>query len=174
MASNEKKKLSKRMSSKKSKEKKNPYSDRGIDKFSALLEEVEEKKRMIYTLLNPDEVSMIRFVPSGDNKLKPVVVTASNKAFKLKELPSKMMVEEEDEDDKKLLVEEGSGDGGKDRVQVKEEEIEIHGEEKKVNFQWFYMLGGMVILVLVLMAMFGRYWKTFYLLQLQKTICPRV
>ncbi|KAL8172056.1 hypothetical protein V2J09_023860 [Rumex salicifolius] len=92
------KKLLKRKSTKKG-ERENPYSDRGVEKFSALLAEIEEKKRTIYSKVNPEEVSVIRFVHSGDNKLKPVVVrTKSNKlASKRKEFDTSKTMEKEEE-----------------------------------------------------------------------------
>ncbi|GAB2293850.1 hypothetical protein Dimus_028061 [Dionaea muscipula] len=60
---------------------KNPYSSRGLDKFSALLAEIEEKRQKIYAENDPEEISLVRFVYSDDNSLKPLVVkqAAANK-----------------------------------------------------------------------------------------------
>ncbi|GAB2250348.1 hypothetical protein Droror1_Dr00013707 [Drosera rotundifolia] len=62
-----------------SKNGKNPYADLGLEKFSALLEEIEEKKRQIMSQINPEEAPVIRFSYSGDNDLKPIVVSAKGK-----------------------------------------------------------------------------------------------
>ncbi|KAL9266524.1 hypothetical protein AKJ16_DCAP25761 [Drosera capensis] len=64
---------------------KNPYADLGREGFSALLDELEEKKQKILSQVGPEDVSLIRFVHSDDNKLKPVVVVANgNKECKMK------------------------------------------------------------------------------------------
>ncbi|GMH03192.1 hypothetical protein Nepgr_005031 [Nepenthes gracilis] len=68
-----------RKSSSRSKDIKNPYSDRGLDKFSALLAEIEEKRQKIYSELGPEEISLVRFVYSNDNNIKPIVVKAKSK-----------------------------------------------------------------------------------------------
>ncbi|GMH13640.1 hypothetical protein Nepgr_015481 [Nepenthes gracilis] len=58
---------------------KNPYSDRGLDRFTVLLAEIEEKRQKIYSELDPDEISLVRFVYSNDNSIKPIVVMAKGK-----------------------------------------------------------------------------------------------
>ncbi|KAG5230793.1 ZCF TRANSCRIPTION FACTOR [Salix suchowensis] len=63
-----------RKSSKTSKTSKNPYSSRGLDKFSALLAELEEKKQQIYSQLGPEDVPMVRFVYSSSNDCIPLIV----------------------------------------------------------------------------------------------------
>lgn len=62
-----------------SKNGKNPYADLGLEKFSALLEEIEEKKRQVMSQINPEEAPVIRFSYSGDNDLKPIVVSTKGK-----------------------------------------------------------------------------------------------
>ncbi|GAB2222485.1 hypothetical protein Droror1_Dr00013708 [Drosera rotundifolia] len=64
-----------------SKDNKNPYSSRGLDKFSALLAEVEEKRQKVYTEHDPEEISLVRFVFSyHDSVLKPLVIKKSTAA----------------------------------------------------------------------------------------------
>lgn len=54
---------------------KNPYSNRGLDKFSALLAEIEEKRQQIYSQVNnPHEISLVRFEYDGDHDFKPIIV----------------------------------------------------------------------------------------------------
>ncbi|XP_057533220.1 uncharacterized protein LOC130811080 [Amaranthus tricolor] len=62
-----------------SKSNKNPYSTRGLDKFSALLAEIEEKRQQIYSQLDPDQISLVRFVYEGDHEFKPIVVKVKPK-----------------------------------------------------------------------------------------------
>lgn len=45
-----------------------------MDKFSALLAEIDEKRQKIYAQLNPDEISIVRFRYSPDHNIKPIVV----------------------------------------------------------------------------------------------------
>ncbi|KAK1427511.1 hypothetical protein QVD17_16197 [Tagetes erecta] len=53
---------------------KNPYSNRGLDKFEALLAELEDKKRKIFTQKGSQYISFVRFVYSNSNDVKPVIV----------------------------------------------------------------------------------------------------
>lgn len=55
---------------------KNPYSTRGLDKFSAFLAEIEEKRQKIYSEISPEKISFVQFDYSKDNNCKPIVVKA--------------------------------------------------------------------------------------------------
>ncbi|XP_021846398.2 uncharacterized protein [Spinacia oleracea] len=59
---------------------KNPYSSRGLDKFSTLLLKIEEKRQQIYSQVDPDEISLVRFAYSGDHGFKSIVVKAKPKS----------------------------------------------------------------------------------------------
>ncbi|XP_074270790.1 uncharacterized protein LOC141594667 [Silene latifolia] len=61
-----------------SKSNKNPYSTRGLDRFSALLTEIEEKRQRIYSKVDPQEISLVRFVYTDDHEFKPIVVKAKS------------------------------------------------------------------------------------------------
>ncbi|VFQ86816.1 unnamed protein product [Cuscuta campestris] len=52
----------------------NPYADRGLDKFSALLADIEAMKQKIYTQRDSDQISFVRFAFSNSNHVKPIVV----------------------------------------------------------------------------------------------------
>ncbi|KAL4311312.1 hypothetical protein GQ457_01G026970 [Hibiscus cannabinus] len=56
------------------KESKNPYSDLGLDKFSALLSEIEEKKQKIYSQTGAEDISLIRFRYKNSTDIVPIVV----------------------------------------------------------------------------------------------------
>ncbi|RYR06128.1 hypothetical protein Ahy_B06g085921 isoform A [Arachis hypogaea] len=63
----------------KSKTKKdNPFSTRGLDKFSALLADLDERRQRIYSQMNPHEISFVRFVYSSTNDFVPIVVKVKN------------------------------------------------------------------------------------------------
>ncbi|KAK1405633.1 hypothetical protein POM88_005238 [Heracleum sosnowskyi] len=62
-----------------SKGNKNPYADRGLDKFSALVAELDSKRKKIYTQKGSEDISLIGFVYSNSNHYKPIVVKLKNK-----------------------------------------------------------------------------------------------
>ncbi|GER37512.1 hypothetical protein STAS_13922 [Striga asiatica] len=54
---------------------KNRFADQGLDKFYALLSDLESKKQKIYTQKGAEDISFVRFVYTGDsNRAKPIVV----------------------------------------------------------------------------------------------------
>ena len=54
---------------------KNPYAARGLDKFSELLADLEEKRQKIYAQTDGSEdISFVRFVYKNSNDLVPIVV----------------------------------------------------------------------------------------------------
>ncbi|KAK8532158.1 hypothetical protein V6N13_131493 [Hibiscus sabdariffa] len=63
--------------SKRKKDTKNPYSTRGLDRFTALLEELEEKRQKIYSQTGSQ--SLVRFVYKNANDYVPVVVNLKDK-----------------------------------------------------------------------------------------------
>ncbi|KAK7321638.1 hypothetical protein VNO77_32470 [Canavalia gladiata] len=56
----------------------NPYSTRGLDKFSELLADLDEKRQKIYSQMNPHDISFVRFVYSNTDDFVPVVVKVKN------------------------------------------------------------------------------------------------
>ncbi|KAF2309635.1 hypothetical protein GH714_004394 [Hevea brasiliensis] len=63
-----------RKSRKSTKDSKNPYSTRGLDKFSALLADLEEKRQQIYSQVDSQDISFVRFVYSSSNDCVPIIV----------------------------------------------------------------------------------------------------
>ncbi|XP_057794352.1 uncharacterized protein LOC131010705 [Salvia miltiorrhiza] len=59
---------------------KNPYADRGLDKFYALLADLDDKKQKIYTQKGSEDISFVRFVYANDSdSVKPIVVKVKEK-----------------------------------------------------------------------------------------------
>ncbi|KAJ1385635.1 hypothetical protein SESBI_41512 [Sesbania bispinosa] len=56
----------------------NPYSSRGLDKFSELLADLNEKRQKIYSQMNPHDISIVRFVHSNTDDFVPIVVKVKN------------------------------------------------------------------------------------------------
>nr|GEU57028.1 putative ZCF37 [Tanacetum cinerariifolium] len=63
-----------RFSCRSRKENKNPYANRGLDKFEALLADLEDKKQKIFTQKGSHYISFVRFVYSNSNDVKPIIV----------------------------------------------------------------------------------------------------
>ncbi|KAG9147144.1 hypothetical protein Leryth_005386 [Lithospermum erythrorhizon] len=70
---------SKRSYSFKKKETKNRFADRGLDKFYALMSELDEKKQKIFTQKGAEDITLVRFVISNDNEIRPIVVKVKEK-----------------------------------------------------------------------------------------------
>ncbi|GLT71184.1 hypothetical protein SLA2020_432180 [Shorea laevis] len=75
-------KSSRRRSSHNNKQSKNPYSTRGLDKFSALLADLDEKRQKIYLQAGSQDISLVRFVHSNSNDWKPIIVKSKDKKEK--------------------------------------------------------------------------------------------
>ncbi|CAN4092161.1 unnamed protein product [Withania somnifera] len=133
----------------KSSNKNNPYSDRGLDKFSALLADLEDKKQRIYSQIGPDDISLVRFVFSNSNDAKPIIVKMKDKTNSSQPLESR----EVDED-----CQEGKAEP--------EPEPESEGRMKKNRVSWSlkwvnlkrpkYYFPLTIILILVFLAIYGR------------------
>ncbi|CAN0905701.1 hypothetical protein LINGRAHAP2_LOCUS23823 [Linum grandiflorum] len=55
--------------------KNNPYSNRGLDKFSALLSDLTEKRRQIYSTMSSQDPPLVRFVfPGSTDDCVPLVI----------------------------------------------------------------------------------------------------
>ena len=65
--------------SRKTRDSKNPYSTRGLDKFSALLADLEEKRQKIYSQVGSQDISLVRFAYSNSNNCVPIVVKLRDK-----------------------------------------------------------------------------------------------
>ncbi|KAF3446546.1 hypothetical protein FNV43_RR11726 [Rhamnella rubrinervis] len=62
-----------------SKGNKNPYSSRGLDKFSALLADLEQKRQKIYAETGAQDISFVRFVYKNSDDCVPIVIKLKDK-----------------------------------------------------------------------------------------------
>ncbi|XP_030528580.1 uncharacterized protein LOC115739565 [Rhodamnia argentea] len=60
------------------KKNKNPYANRGLDKFSALVADLEEKRKEIYLQSGSQDIAFVRFVSSSSDGFVPVVVKSKD------------------------------------------------------------------------------------------------
>lgn len=165
------KKLTKRrhsFCSRSNKDNKNPYSSRGLDKFEALLADLDGKRQKIYTQKGSEDISLVRFVYSNSNDVKPIVVKIKDhkKQDKEKENQHKL------ENTKTTLSSlEHAVDGGNRKtagsgkvVQQAKQSIDykkmisVDQLRKKFGEWWrpWYSLPLFVILILVFLVFFGR------------------
>ncbi|CAH9100638.1 unnamed protein product [Cuscuta epithymum] len=135
----------------------NPYANRGLDKFSALLAEIQDKKQKIYTQVGADEISIVRFVfSSNSNHVKPIVVKLKGGNTKKENTPARRSGESINNEDEVI----------KDVEKVKEtgccskRKFTKTVSWKKMTLEdWknprFYM-PLTIILILVFLAVYGR------------------
>lgn len=130
---------------------KNPYADRGLDKFYALLADLDDKKQKIYTQKGSEDIRFVRFVYDSD-KVKPIVVkvkdksppkTAEQRSFKASPVAQP---DDHEEETKKS-----------EKVMKKRRSLRCKGgftiEDLKHPHFYFPV---MVILILLFLAIFGR------------------
>ncbi|KAL7127577.1 hypothetical protein ABFS83_14G262100 [Erythranthe nasuta] len=157
-------KRSKRSKSLSNSSKINPYANRGLDKFSALLSDLDEKKQQIYMQMGSAEISFVQFVYSSDSKqVKPIVVkvrnSKNNHGF-LKRTPSNMSntVTPNPAD---------AADKSFDAVERDREMVTVVSQEQK-STRWntsfrpnSYCFFAILVLILLFLAINGRSFAIF-------------
>ncbi|KAM3305030.1 hypothetical protein P3S67_011896 [Capsicum chacoense] len=149
------KKPKKCLSRTRSSNKNNPYSDRGLDKFSALLADLENKKQRIYSEIAPDDISFVRFVFSNANDAKPIIVKMKDKKSSPKNYP-----EEKGESPIRELTHETYEECQQGKAKSEERPIKKSVSWKLI--QWkslkrpMFYLPLTIILILVFLAIYGK------------------
>ena len=144
--------VSKRRKSRRKRDSKNPYSTRGLDQFSALLAELEEKRQQIYSQMGTQGI--VRFVYRNSNDCVPVVVKLKDKKEE-KNKPGNT----EDHQPERYVSEV------LDKLQTpSESDKEV--DKKKKSFSWnvklqnlrrpSYHIPAVIILILLFLVLFGR------------------
>ncbi|KAK3231223.1 hypothetical protein Dsin_003104 [Dipteronia sinensis] len=157
------------------KDSKNPYSNRGREKFSALLSELEEKKKKILSKMGSEDISYVRFVYKDTNECVPVVVKVK-KDDKKEEKKNKCddhhyyinkKTTKHDHDSEimeNFLIDCLDADFQKKRDRIQRSESDKKIAIKRKKFSWnnniwrhpSYYFPLVVILILLLLAFFGR------------------
>ncbi|XP_049390957.1 uncharacterized protein LOC125855289 [Solanum stenotomum] len=136
--------------------KNNPYSNRGLDKFSALLADLEDKKQRIYSEIAPDDISFVRFVFSNSNDAKPIIVKLKDKKS------SKNYQEEKIEPPKKQMSREVYEDCQERKAESAEKRVIKKSVSNWSSMKWenlkrpMFYLPLTIILILVFLAIYGR------------------
>lgn len=170
-----------RRSRKASNRDKNPYASRGLDKFSALLADLEEKRQKIYAETGSQDISLVRFVYKNSDDLVPIVVklkdknnnnNINNNKKEKKTKRSATMNNNEEVKENKQTTNNTSESQDKFPIEtsiaVKEVKKPESNNKKIVNrsFSWnmkldtwkkpAYYLPVVMILILLLLTLFGR------------------
>lgn len=162
---------------------KNPYAMSGLDKFSALLAELEEKKQKIYSQVNPDEISLVRFVYKDSDDFVPIVVKMKkkdkqqqdNNISNIKQSQSPPRKQDSNQLKDKFRLE--SSNSSPENKQVNQSDNNNNSNERKkmmmkrswsFSFSWSdifklgnwrqpcYYLPAVVVLILLFLVFFGR------------------
>ncbi|XP_013613192.1 PREDICTED: uncharacterized protein LOC106319421 [Brassica oleracea var. oleracea] len=132
---------------------KNPYSNRGLDKFSKLLSELDEKRQSIYSKkLDSGGPPLVRFVFTSSGECVPVVIRPSylHKQKKTKDVaPAAAKV-------KTVVNESKTEETKKTELETEEKQNCVLNENLKKITRPNRFLPVTVILVLVLLVFFGR------------------
>lgn len=122
----------------------NPYAEGGLDKFYKLLADVEEKKQKIYSQIGAEKISLIRFVYSDSFKhVRPIVVRVKNSnsnALTTSSSVETLLLDERVDDDWNI------------------EENRTLEKKKKCLNRSCYSFCVMVVLVLLFLAIYGRFF----------------
>ncbi|KAF3659752.1 putative A-kinase anchor protein 17A-like [Capsicum annuum] len=136
----------------------NPYADRGLDKFSTLLTNLEDKKQKIYTQMGSEDISLVRFVFSKSNSIKPIIV----------KLKDKNQTSSSDTDDDKQIIKKNSefvdkkiiheiSNNISEEQKAKYKRRKLFRNLKLSNFKKpAYYMPLAIILILVFLAIYGR------------------
>ncbi|CAH8302784.1 unnamed protein product [Eruca vesicaria subsp. sativa] len=131
---------------------KNPYSNRGLDKFSELLSELDEKRQSIYSKkLDSGGPPLVRFVFTSSGECVPVVIKSSNlhKQKKTKDVAAAPKV-------KTVVNEPNTEETKKTEPETEEKQSCVLNENLKKITRPNRFLPVTVILVLVFLVFFGR------------------
>ncbi|KAK8596918.1 hypothetical protein V6N13_001526 [Hibiscus sabdariffa] len=143
------------------KDSKNPYSNRGLDKFSALLCELEDKKQKIYLQRGSEDISLVRFMYKNSTDVVPVVVKLKDKKEEPKTIPvDHHQPEAEVKHPMQTLNESKDAINKMSRLQPDSENThEKKKKMKKNRFSWrrpSYYLPALFVFILLLLVFFGR------------------
>lgn len=148
--------------SRRSRDGKNPYSARGLDRFSALLADLEEKRQRIYSEVGSQDISFVRFAYSNSNDCVPIVVKLRDKKQENIKDDNETLRSAETVDDR-FAVEAGDDSDELKRAGMK---TDASTEKRKIRFSWKISAGDwrqpsfylpmIIMFILLLLTVFGR------------------
>lgn len=133
--------------------KKNPYAEVGLNKFHALLADLDDKKQKIYSQIGEEEISLVRFVFSGDSEqVRPIIVRVknnngnNNNVMACNHADVKM-------DGRKEIGDERKEKGTAEEAVLMKTRRRWKGRLRR---SYYCNIGVVVVLILVFLAIFGR------------------
>ncbi|CAH1454300.1 unnamed protein product [Lactuca virosa] len=153
--------------SRSNKDNKNPYASRGLDKFEALLADLDGKRQQIFTQKGSHDISLVRFVYSNSNDVKPIVVKIKDQRKQDKDQHHKLngnAKTAESSPEHPVAAGSGKPSGGmvvqpaKPVADMCKKRISVGQLRLKFGQWWrpWYSLSLFVILILVFLVFFGR------------------
>ncbi|CAL0305787.1 unnamed protein product [Lupinus luteus] len=141
----------------------NPYSTRGLDKFSELVADLDQRRQKVYSTMNPQEISIVRFTYSNTDDFVPIVIKKNDKKkHKSQELHKVTKDQNKSETEATTVAVE---------VEKRKQQPKLESDKKnKINKNKslsrnvlkkpsFYV-PMVLILILVLLTVFGRSFAT--------------
>ncbi|XP_047977919.1 uncharacterized protein LOC125219875 [Salvia hispanica] len=129
---------------------KNPYADRGLDKFYALLADLDDKKQKIYTQKGSEDISFVRFVYDNDSdSVKPIVIKVKDRS------PPKSAKNFTDQ--RSFKSDDAAPEAKSEKSMKKKRSLRCKGNLKLEDLkcpQLFFPV--MVVLILLFLAIYGR------------------
>ncbi|KAE8670215.1 ZCW7 isoform 1 [Hibiscus syriacus] len=149
------------------KDDRNPYADLGLDKFSALLAELEEKKQKIYSQTGSQDISLVRFRFKNSTDIVPIVVKIKDKK---EEAKNKIVDCNTTRDHSEIFDKHPVQDSVEGKQVIKKIpsglQSFIDQKRKKKSFSWnlelhqrrrpSYYVPAILVLILLLLVFFGR------------------
>lgn len=132
--------------------KKNPYAEVGLDKFYALLADLEDKKQKIYSQIGVEEISFVRFVFSDDSEqVRPIIVRVKNNDSDNKNVLACNHADVEMDGIKEI------GNEWQEKGTAEEAVMKTQRRWKgRLRRSYYCNIGVVVVLILVFLTIFGR------------------
>ncbi|XP_072989837.1 uncharacterized protein [Typha latifolia] len=127
---------------------KNPYSTRGLDKYSTVLSELESKRASIMAKAGSQGIALVRFVYSNSHDWVPIIVRLKDHS-------------KEEEDKEKALPPPPMSRPDSDAKESPKGSMAVAERKAKKSFSWRRLRPSsywplVIVLMLVCLVMFGR------------------
>ncbi|CAI9116011.1 OLC1v1017047C1 [Oldenlandia corymbosa var. corymbosa] len=153
--------------SKKTKQKKkNPYANQGLDKFAALLAELEAKKQKIYMQKGSGDISLVYFTYTNSDELQPFIVKVK-KPQPQQQQPQKQQPNPNNKEKEMKPIAQVAAINKKDEEEAQRQKKEVTTQIRKITKKSFKLRNGdlrhifgffpmTIILILLLLCLSGR------------------
>lgn len=145
--------------SSKNKDAKNPYAGRGLDKFTALMAELDSKRQKIYTQKGSEDISLLGFAyTNSSDDYKPIVVRVRDKKpFKT---PVVKPAEQSDSQVSNKIETSEHDSKQTNRNKASAEMLKSHGLMSNIKIENlrrpYYYVPVVIIFILLFLAIFGK------------------